>query len=272
MTWRFYIMRIFNIASGSSGNCTYIGTSSTHILIDSGISKKRIQEGLNKADLSLNDIDAILITHEHSDHISSIGVVEKAANIPIYATKGTIEGINNCYEKNPICSDLFNEISTDVPFNIKDIKFCALKTSHDANQSVCYKFECNDKKAAIVTDLGIYDDYLINNLNDLNFLMLESNHDVRMLEVGPYPYFLKQRILGNRGHLSNELAGQFLDKILNDNINEILLAHLSKENNTKDLAQIAVENEIDFSDSKYKSKDFNINVASQNECSKIFVL
>lgn len=265
-------MRILNIASGSSGNCTYIGTDKTHVLIDSGISRKRILEGLKNVDICLEDINAILITHEHIDHIQSLGVIERKKEIPIYTTKGTIEGIKNCSSIKEFNHDVFNIIDEENPFIINDLKFTALKTSHDANQSVCYKFENKDLKGALVTDLGIYDDYLINNLQDLNFLMLESNHDVRMLEAGPYPYPLKKRILGNKGHLSNEMSGQFLDKILNDNIKEILLAHLSKENNTRDLARWAVEGEIDSSDSKYKAKDFKISIAHHDICSDIVEL
>ena len=265
-------MRVLNIASGSSGNCTYIGTEKTHVLIDTGISKKRILEGLKNADICIEDIDAILITHEHIDHILSLGVLERKYEIPIFTTKGTANGIKKCASVKEFNYDLFNIIDEDVPFEINDINFLALKTSHDANQSVCYKFAHDNKTGAIVTDLGIYDDYLTNNLKNLNFLMLESNHDVRMLEVGPYPYPLKQRILGNKGHLSNECAGQFLDKILNDNINEIMLAHLSKENNTSDLARWTVESEIDASDSKYKSNDFEINIAHHDTCSKIIEL
>ncbi len=262
-------MRILNIASGSSGNCTYIGTDNTHILIDTGISKKRIIEGLNYADVSIDDISAILITHEHIDHIQSLGIIERKNEIPIYATKGTIDGIKNCSSIKDFNYEMFHVINEDCPFSINDINFTALKTSHDANQSVCFKFENLKKTGAIVTDLGLYDDYLINNLTDLQFLMLESNHDVRMLEVGPYPYPLKQRILGAKGHLSNESAGQFLDKILNDNINEIILGHLSRENNTKDLAKLAIMNEIDASTSKYKSDDFKIDIAHHDSYSEI---
>ena len=262
-------MRLLNIASGSSGNSTYVGTNNTHILIDTGISKKRIFEGLNEAELLIDDIDAILITHEHIDHICSLGVIERKFEIPIYATKGTIEGIKRTCSLKDFNYDVFCEIEEDNPFYINDIKFTALKTSHDANQSVCYKFENENSKGAIVTDLGIYNDYLISNLQDLNFLMIEANHDVRMLEVGPYPYPLKQRILSDFGHLSNELSGQFLDKLLNDNINEVMLAHLSKENNTSELAQLTIKTEIDASTSKYKSNDFNINVAHHDFCSNI---
>ncbi len=262
-------MRIENIASGSTGNCTYIGTDNTHVLIDTGISKKRILEGLKDADLCLDDIDAILITHEHIDHICSLGVVLRAKEIPVYSTKGTIDEIKKCSSLKKFNHDLLVEINKDKPFKINDLSFTALKTSHDAKESVCYKFQEGNKCGAIVTDLGVYDDYLIGNLKDLDFLMLEANHDIKMLEVGPYPYPLKQRILSDMGHLSNEASGQFLDKILNDNIKGIMLGHLSKENNTQDLARWSVENEINSSNSKYKADDFEIRIAHQSMPSEI---
>ncbi len=262
-------MRIENIASGSSGNCTYIGTNNTHVLIDTGISKKRILEGLKNVDLSLDDIDAILITHEHIDHISSLGILLRTKEIPVFATKGTIEEIKKCSSLKQYNKDLLTIIKEDNPFSIHDLDFTALKTSHDAKQSVCYKFKQGNKSGAIVTDLGVYDDYLINNLKGLDFILLEANHDIKMLEVGPYPYPLKQRILSKTGHLSNEASGQLLDKVLHDNIKGIMLGHLSRENNTKDLAKWTVENEIDASNSKYKSNDFEIKIAHHEIISEI---
>ena len=254
-------MRFKNIASGSSGNSTYIGSDKTHILVDAGISKKRTLEGLAQADIGLCDISAILITHEHADHISALGVLERACSVPVYATEGTIRGILAGKNAGNLQKDIFRIIKADEPFTVGDILIKPLKICHDANEPVCFRFENGGKSAAIVTDLGIYDQYLVENLRGLNIIMAEANHDVRMLEAGRYPYFLKQRILGKYGHLSNESGGRLLADILNDDVREIILAHLSKENNYPSLAKLSVETEIDAAKNKYKSSDFKITAA-----------
>lgn len=254
-------MRIRNLASGSGGNSTYAGSDTTHVLIDSGISRKRIAEGLAGADLGLKDISAILITHEHIDHISSLGVIERTMDIPVYATEGTINGILRNNKTCDIDRDIFHVIKADERFSVGDMDILPLSVNHDANEPVCYRIDSKGTSAAIVTDLGIYDDYLVENLKGLNLILAEANHDIRMLEVGKYPYPLKQRILGKYGHLSNETVGKFLSSILNDNINEIILGHLSRENNLPELAKLSVETEIDMADNKYKKTDFKITVA-----------
>lgn len=254
-------MRIKNIASGSSGNATYIGTENTHILIDAGISRKRIVEGLAEEDISLNDLDAILITHEHIDHISSLGVLERSAQIPVYATAGTLAGIKRTRSLGEYDRDVFREIVPDGRFVIGDISIDPLHINHDAADPVCYRVESAGRSFALVTDLGEYDDYLVSRLKGLDGILLEANHDVRMLEVGPYPYPLKQRILGKYGHLSNESSGRLLAQVLHDNIKYIMLGHLSRENNTREIAQMSVEAEIDTADNIYRAGDFEIRVA-----------
>lgn len=251
-------MRFLNIASGSTGNSTYVGSANTHVLIDCGLSKKKIEEGLASAQLSLNDIDGILITHEHIDHISGLGVLERKREIPIYATEGTIEEIKKVKQLGSFPTDMFVTITPDEEFAINDIQFKPLKTSHDSKEPVCFRFWNNNRSGAIVTDLGVYNDYLASNLRELDILMLESNHDRRMLEAGPYPYSVKRRILGNYGHLSNEDSGHFLTQLLHNDIVKIILGHISRENNTIDLAKWSVEEEINESATPYKAGDFEI--------------
>ncbi len=262
-------MRLLNIASGSTGNATYIGNDHTHILVDTGISRKRILEGLNKAGLTLNDIDAILVTHEHIDHIATLGVLERTREIPVYATAGTIEGIKQCKSLGSFDTSVLHSVKIDTPFKINDLEIKPLKVYHDAKEPVCYRVNDGKSSLAIVTDLGEYNDYLLENLKDLDILMLESNHDVRMLETGPYPYPLKMRILGKYGHLSNENSGAFLSQLLHDQIKHILLGHISRENNTRDLAKMAVENEVDAADNQYKSGDFEIKTLKHDDSSEI---
>ena len=250
-----------NIASGSTGNATYIGTENTHILIDCGISKKRLHDALAALGLTLKDMDAVLISHEHIDHTATLGVVERAAGLPVYATAGTIRAIKNMAGLGHYDTGLMNVIKADEAFTIGDIRIRPFTTWHDAAEPVCYRFESGHRSAAIVTDLGDYGDYLTSALQGLDMLMLEANHDIRMLETGPYPYPLQMRIKSQYGHLSNEASGRFLDRLLHDNIGHIMLAHISRENNTRELAQMAVEAEIAMSESIYGPKDFDIKTA-----------
>ena len=262
-------MRMCSIASGSSGNCIYVGSDNSHLLIDTGISKKRIEEGLNKLEIKGDELDGILITHEHSDHIKGLGVFSRKYEIPIYATPGTIEGIRNCKSLGKLPEGLLHEIEIDHPFSLGTLNIDPFAISHDANEPSGYRFEQDGKKIAVATDLGKYDEYTVENLKDLNAVLLESNHDIHMLEVGPYPYPLKRRVMGDKGHLSNELSGQLLCDILHDNLKHIMLGHLSKENNYARLAYETVKLEVTLADNEYKGEDLNMFVASRESVSDI---
>lgn len=268
-------MRIASIASGSSGNCIYIGSDTTHLLVDVGISGKRVEQGVNELDLSMSDIDGILITHEHSDHIAGLGVLARKYNIPIYATPLTKEAILDPRSKvGNIDSDLICEIYKDDKLTIKDIIVNPMKISHDAVDPVAYRFKNEGKQVAICTDLGTFDEYTVESLKGMNALFLESNHDVNMLQVGPYPYYLKRRILGDRGHLSNERAGELLSKIMHDNMHTVYLSHLSKENNLPQLAYESVRVEVtmnraDMPKDAISINDIKLHVANRTELSEI---
>ncbi len=261
-------MKMCSIASGSSGNCVYVGTEATHLLVDAGISCKRITEGLNSLGLTCRDIDGILITHEHADHIGGLGVISRKFGIPIYATAGTIDAIKNIGSLGEIDSSLFCEVAADEKMILKDITVNPMKISHDAAQPVAYRFQYGSSRMAIVTDLGTYDEYTVESLKGMDMLMLEANHDINMLQVGPYPYYLKQRILGKRGHLSNELSGRLLSRLLNDHLKTVFLGHLSQENNLAELAYETVRLEITMSDNEYKADDFPIYIAKRGEMSQ----
>ena len=161
-------------------------------------------------------------------------------------------------------------IKADSPFNIGDLEVCPFSISHDAVRPVAYRFNKEGKSVAVATDMGKYDDYIVGNLKDLDALLIEANHDVRMLMAGTYPYYLKQRILGEKGHLSNETSGKLINDILHDGLKYILLGHLSKENNYEDLAYETVKSEIAVSDNEYKADDFNIVVAKRDINSMLF--
>lgn len=265
-------MRMMSIASGSSGNCIYIGSDNAHILIDDGISKKKVLEGLAKLDLSVNDIDAILVTHEHDDHIKGVGVLERHCMTPLYGTKAVMNYIENNSSLGKIPEGIYHPIEAGSSFKIKDLNIDTISVSHDARDPVAYIVGCKDKKAGVITDLGVYDDRIVGAFKGLNTMLIESNHDINMLLTGTYPYQLKQRILGNKGHLSNEACGRLLGEILNDNVEHILLGHLSKENNFPELAYETVRMELDMGDNPFSSKDFDIKVANRDLPSDIITI
>ena len=265
-------MRLCSIASGSSGNCIYVGSEATHLLVDVGISGKRTESGLHELGLTGRDIDGILITHEHSDHISGLGVLARKYEIPIYATAGTIEAMRYDKSLGNLEEGLFREVQEDKKLTIKDLTVNPMHISHDAAQPVGYRISYGNKKVAVCTDLGVYNDYTVECLKGMDALLLEANHDVNMLQVGPYPYYLKQRILGDRGHLSNENAGRLLCEILHDNLKSIVLGHLSKENNYEALAYATVCAEITMGDNPYKADDFPIMVAKRDQPSSLIAL
>lgn len=262
-------MRLCSIASGSSGNCIYVGSDTTHLLIDVGISGKRIEAGLKELELTGKDLDGILITHEHADHIAGLGVMARKYGIPIYASKGTIEVMKETAGLGNIDPDLFVEVEADRKKVLKDLTIHPMSISHDANDPLAYRVGYGNRKIAVCTDLGVYNDYTVECLKGMDAILIEANHDVNMLQVGPYPYYLKQRILGNRGHLSNENSGKLLSKILHDNMKAISLGHLSKENNLPELAYEAVRMEITMGDNPYNANDFNIQVAKRQEISPV---
>lgn len=262
-------MRLCSIASGSSGNCIYAGSEATHLLIDAGISCKRIEEGVLALGIKISEVDAIFVTHEHADHINGLGVIARKYGISIYGTEGTIREIKKASSLGTIDESLFHVIRADEKCIVKDMTLYPMRTSHDAAESVAYRISHDKKKAGIITDLGCYNDYTVECLKDLDVLYLEANHDIKMLQVGPYPYFLKQRIMGDKGHLSNEAAGRLLSRLLNDHMQAVVLAHLSKENNMPELAYEAVKLEIMMSDVGYHEDDFPIYVARRSEVSEI---
>ncbi len=262
-------MRLCSIASGSSGNCIYVGSDATHLLVDVGISGKRTESGLNSLGLTGKDLDGILITHEHSDHISGLGVMARKYGVPIYGTAGTIDAIRNTGSLGKIDASLFREVKEDVKLTIKDLTVNPMRISHDAAQPVAYRIAYGNRKVGICTDLGVYNDYTVECLKDMDALLIEANHDVKMLQVGPYPYYLKQRILGDRGHLSNENSGRLLSRILHDKLQTIILGHLSKENNLPELAYEAVRMEITMGENPYNANDFRMMVANRMDVSPI---
>jgi len=261
-------MRFCSIASGSSGNCIYIGSESTHLLIDTGIAGKKIEEGLNSLGLTSQDIDAVLVTHEHSDHIGGLGVFSRKSGADVYATEGTNKGMFQKGKLGDMSKSKINIVNYGCDYEIGDLVVSVTKVSHDTLEPCAYTVRQQNKKAGVITDLGTYDEDIIKAYSNLDVLLIESNHDERMLRAGWYPYQLQNRILSDRGHLSNSSGGKLLDAVLSEKIKHVFLGHLSKDNNYPELARQTVITEVDEGPGLLSSRDFPMEIAMRDSISK----
>jgi len=256
-----------SFSSGSSGNCYLIKSEETAILVDAGISGKRIFEGLEATDTPKDSLKAILITHEHTDHIKSIKVLTKKLKpIKAYANALTWSRLDD-----DICESQREIFATGESFKIGDIEVKTFSVSHDAVDPVGYTFRSGGKQISIVTDTGCMKEEIIDEIKEADLLVLEANHDVDMLKIGKYPWFLKQRVLGEEGHLSNTAAGETILRLLSENKKEryILLAHLSRENNFPEMAYQTVKNILEEAD-YYIGKHVKLNTILRDEVSIVY--
>jgi len=245
-------MKVKVLSSGSKGNTTYIETEQTKILIDLGNTCKYVKEKLERLNVDPKSLDAILITHTHDDHIKGLKVFEKKYNIKVYIAPKMKEYLN--YIEN-------YEIVTENIIKIKDIEINIIKTSHDAEDSRGYIINNKEKSIVYITDTGYINNKYFDLLKNRDIYIMESNHDVELLNSGPYPFQLRQRILGDKGHLSNYDSSKYLSEFIGNKTKCIMLAHLSEENNTKDLAYNTLIERL-------KSKNQNVDkiiIATQNE-------
>lgn len=255
--------------SGSSGNCTFITDQKTKILIDAGKSGILIEASLKKIGCNIRDIDAILVTHEHIDHIKGIGVLSRKYDIPVYANKKTWEAMSSIVgEINDTNVKVFK---TNEMFEIGDMAIKPFDIPHDAAEPVGFSFYIGTKKITTATDIGHVNDNLFGNLKNSDILLIESNHDIEMVKACRYPYYLKQRILGDRGHLSNEATGKLLCNLANYKLSKVLLGHLSKENNFPELCYKAVSNILESSNIKI-GKDIKLEVALREKESTMYAI
>lgn len=263
MTFRFC-----SLSSGSSGNCQFIEAGNTRILVDSGFSGKKIESLLDSIDVEPNTIDYILLTHEHTDHIKGAGVMSRRYDIPLVANRGTWEGMEKTVgaisEKNR------KLITTNIDFELRDMGIKAFSIYHDAKEPVGYNIFYKNKKISIMTDTGRVNMDIEDSLKDSDLYLLESNHDVEMLMNGRYPYYLKERIRSELGHLSNEDAGNILKKVLKGNEEKILLGHLSQDNNNPHLAHLTISQ--DLKDSGLDMNSIDLGLTNRDRPTKIYNL
>ncbi len=231
------------LCSGSSGNASYLEAGGVRLIVDAGVTAKRLGELMAMVDLSPEGLDAILITHEHTDHVSGIGVLSRKYDIPVYAAA-------ECWEHMPrsigtIAAKNVRVFEPDRDFYLKQLCIHPFSTPHDAAHAVGYTFSHGGKKLSIMTDIGHVSSGMIDAVANSDLILLEANHDVDMLKAGSYPYPLKMRILSAQGHLCNEDAGLVLQKLHARGIKNAILGHLSEENNTPELALVTVQSVLE---------------------------
>ena len=249
------------LSSGSSGNCILLRSDNCAVLVDCGITGKAAENLLAQAGISPGNIDAIIVTHEHTDHISGVGVLCRRYHIPVYATLGTWKGMINSIGK--INPDFIRYIAAEVPFEISGTCFHPFSTSHDANESIGLIFSNGGKYGAVATDMGTVSKHIFDLLSPCSIALLEANHDEAMLINGSYPQRLKERILSDVGHLSNKLCGALCAKLVREgSLRRITLGHLSSDNNTPGKAYETVANSIEATGHKI-GDDVTLNVAER---------
>jgi len=223
------LLGVTTLASGSGGNCLLVSGGGSHLLIDAGISCRRMTAGLAQLGLSLSQLDGILITHEHSDHICGLATLIKKHATPIFASPGTARALEY---RLAFAENQLRPIEVGEEFCVGDLTVRSFATSHDSAQSCGYRVRAEDRSMALATDLGFVSDQVLDAVLGCDILVAESNHDVDWLLSGPYPPYLQQRILGDRGHLRNEDGAELVTRAALSGTRTILLAHLSRENNT----------------------------------------
>ena len=247
------------------GNCLYVESDNTKLLIDAGVSLKKIEKGLDTINVSPSSLDGILVTHEHSDHIQSLGNLSKKFNLPVFANSETFDAMPKQTDK--ISTENINKFKIKQKFSINDIEVTPFAIPHDAANPCGFNISCNDDKISIATDIGHMTNEILKQLEGSDFVLLESNYDTEVLKLSKYPFSLKQRIAGPNGHLSNEVASKVINYLLHDNLKTAMLGHLSKESNFPELAYQTVVNELINSNSDVSK--LNLSVASRNEPSDL---
>lgn len=260
--------RFCPLFSGSSGNSIYIGGASGGILVDVGVSAKALTLALQNLDIDPASINAIFVTHEHTDHIRGLYTFTKRYRIPVYTSAGTLTEIE---QKGCLHSELSAQVISQNGVELAGMYITPFATPHDSAESVGYVVKMpDDRSVAIATDLGYLPETVIGAVQGCDLILLESNHDVRMLQNGPYPYYLKRRILSDEGHLSNDACATILGHLLETGTTRFILAHLSKENNLPALAQqtaLAALADLDA----VAGRDYLLSVAAPKPPEKVMV-
>jgi phosphoribosyl 1,2-cyclic phosphodiesterase len=254
-------MKVSVLSSGSKGNVTYVHTDSLDLLIDLGPTCSYVENTLESLNVNPKDIKAILVTHTHSDHIKGLKVFAKKYNPTIYLTEKMLKDLNEIFP-------VENYVLIEKDFDIENIHVDVIKTSHDASDSNAYIVEEGDSSVVYITDTGFINQKYFNVLKNRSVYIMESNHDIEMILNGRYPYHLRQRVLSDRGHLSNIDSAHYLKDFIGPKTKQVFLAHLSEENNTPSLALQTLSGVLEEYGVQFK----NISIAKQNEKTELITL
>ena len=250
-----------SLYSGSSGNSLLVETENTKLLIDAGVSSKKIETALTNLSIDPASINGILITHEHTDHVQGLGTFAKKFDLPVYVNQKTLDAMPKQKEK--IAEKNIKNIKIEEKFEIGDLQIKPFSIPHDAANPCGFNIFKDNKKISIATDIGHMTNGILKNLENSIFVLLESNYDPEILKFSRYPYILKTRIACQNGHLSNETAGKTIAHLLQSGLQQATLGHLSKESNFPELAYKTVVDEI-ISNSNYNENSLKLNVASRD--------
>lgn len=260
------MLNFCSLYSGSSGNSLFVETQNTKLLIDAGVSSKKIENALLDIDIAPSTIDGILITHEHSDHVQGLGTFSKKFNLPVFVNQETLDAMPK--QRDKIDSNNIKTFKVTDKFSIGDLEIKPFSIPHDAANPCGFNIWKEDKKISIATDIGHMTNTILKNLEESLFIMLEANYDPEVLRCSSYPFTLKSRIAGPTGHLSNEIAGKTISYLLKSGLKNAMLGHLSKESNFPELAYQTVFDEL-ITNQDFDKNHLGLNVASRDNHSKL---
>ena len=234
-------MEFTSLGSGSGGNCTVIKAGDTTLLIDCGFSRTELRNRLSRRRIDIDQLDAILVTHEHGDHLKGVPVTARLHQIPVYASRGTIEAMRHRVAKFESVEGLIHEIEPHRTFRVNDVDVHPIEVPHDVREPIQFVCRYDGVAVGVLTDCGSYTEQMVSHYSRLNGLLLETNHDSEMLATGPYPERLKRRVGGDLGHLNNRQSREFAQRVHHINLQQLVLGHISQHNNERSL----IEREFD---------------------------
>ena len=234
-------MEFTSLGSGSGGNGTVIRAGNTTLLIDCGFSGRELKERLNRRNVDIDELNAILVTHEHGDHLKGVPIVARAHQVPVYASRGTIEAMRQRVTTFESVEGLIHGVEPGTPFRVKDMNVFPIEVPHDVKEPIQFVCRYNGVGIGVLTDCGSYTEQMVAHYSRCNGLLLESNHDSNMLATGPYPERLKKRVGGSLGHLNNRQSREFAQRIHHAELQQLVLGHISQHNNEHSL----IEREFD---------------------------
>ena len=257
-----------SLYSGSSGNSLFVETQNTKLLIDAGVSSKKIETALNDINIDPSTLDGILVTHEHIDHVQGLGTLSKKFDLPVFVNQETLDTMPK--QKDKISENNIKTFKISDKFDIGDLEIKPFSIPHDAANPCGFNIWKNNKKISIATDIGHMTNPILKSLEESLFIMLEANYDPEVLRCSPYPFTLKSRIAGPTGHLPNEMAGKTISHLLKSGLKNAMLGHLSKQSNFPELAYKTVVDEL--ISNNYNEDCISLSVASRDNHSKIITI